>query len=143
MNLIEQLKRDEGVVLKVYKDSLGIRTAGVGHNLEAHGIDLPVGTPISPEQCDAWLTEDIFAACELVRNRLPWTDELDEPRRGVLQNMAFNMGEKLFSFRNTLAFVKSGDYEAASRHMLDSLWARQVGARARRLAAQMVTGVWQ
>jgi GH24 family phage-related lysozyme (muramidase) len=49
MNLLDAIKRDEGCVLKVYPDSLGIRTAGYGRNLEACGIDWPIGTPITQE----------------------------------------------------------------------------------------------
>lgn len=38
---------------------------------------------------------------------------------------------------NPLAWVKEGRYDAAANGMLASLWARQVGVRAIRLASRM------
>ncbi len=73
MNLVDQLKRDEGVKLRMYKDQLGIWTIGVGHNLEAHGISQAVA--------EAILKEDIEAAEHDLVTFLPWTAQLDEPRR--------------------------------------------------------------
>ena len=57
-----------------------------------------------------------------------------------MMNMAFNMQGKLLTFVDTLAAMKRGDYAAAADGMLNSLWARQVGARATRLAAMMRSG---
>lgn len=147
-NLEDQLKRDEGQVLHVYLDTKGIRTAGVGHNLEAHGIDWPVGTPITQDQSDQWLAEDITAATSLLESHLPWAAGLDDARRGVLLNMMFNMGwgdghHGLSSFKHTLALFQSGQYDAAADGMASSGWASQVGVRAVRLEEQTRTGVWQ
>jgi lysozyme len=143
-NLIDQLRRDEGEVLHVYLDSLGIRTAGVGHNLEAHGIGLPVGSPITQQQSDFWLEQDAEAACDSLHNRLGWTDALDDIRRGALQNMCFNLGiNRLLQFHHFLGYMESGDYDSASTEMLNSLWAKQVGPRAKRLSLQISSGEWQ
>lgn len=144
MMITEQLKRDEGEVLEVYPDSLGIRTGGVGRNLEAHGIDWPIGTPISKAQSDLWLLEDSAKASAEVDEHLPWAKELDEARHGVLVNMCFNMGiGGLLGFKHMLDDCKAGNYDGAAGHMLQSKWAEQVGARAQRLATQMITGEWQ
>ena len=147
---MDQLKRDEGELLHVYKDSLGIKTAGVGHNLESHGIDLEVGTIISQKQCDQWLAEDIADAETKLAEALPWTNDLDEVRQGALINMCFNMGigkpggtHGLLSFPHTLAMIQAGNYEGAASAMLESKWSKQVGIRATRLAAQIETGEWQ
>lgn len=130
-NIRDQLKRDEGERLYVYPDSKGIPTAGVGHNLEAHGIDLPLGTPITQEQSDTWLDEDIQTVTDQLQSHLPWSDALDEVRLGVLQNMCFNMGiGKLIGFHHFLGFMESGNYDIAANEMLDSVWAKQVGNRA-------------
>ena len=54
--------------------------------------------------------------------------------------MAFNLGvEGLLKFQNTLAFVEHGQYKEASKEMLNSLWAEQVGDRAKELAQMMET----
>lgn len=144
MTIEEQLRRDEGEILSVYLDSRGIRTAGVGHNLEAHGIDWPVGTPITQEQSDQWLDEDITIATSNIITHLPWVMAMDEARQGVFINMMFNMGVAgLLGFHRTLAMAEAGNYDGAADAMLESKWATEVGARATRLSIQLKTGIWQ
>jgi lysozyme len=143
-NLRDQLKRDEGQKLYVYKDSLGILTAGVGHNCESHNEGLELGQIISQEQSDIWLDQDIQAATDSLIKALPWIQSLDEVRKAVLQNMCFNMGVgKLTLFHQTLEAARTGRYSDAAVLMLQSKWALQVGTRATRLSTQMSTGIWQ
>lgn len=142
MTLEEQLLRDEGEVLHVYPDSLGIRTGGVGHNLEAHKIPWPIGTPITKEQSRAWLAHDIEETKRELAEALPWTQKLDPVRLGVLQNMWFNMEHKLLGFHHMLKFAEEGNYMATAAAMAGSLWAKEVGIRSIRLEQQMVKGVW-
>lgn len=143
MDIYEQLRRDEGERLEVYLDSLGIRTAGVGHNLNAHGINLPLGAAITQAMSDQWLQEDVATVNTALTTHLPWTDNLDDPRRGVLVNMAFNMGILgLLGFHRTLTMIEAGNYDGAAAAMLESKWATQVGARAQRLSEQMRSGEW-
>lgn len=136
MNLIEQLLRDEGLELKPYKDSVGKLTIGIGRNLEDDGI--------SREEAMALLANDVQNARNQVEQHLPWAANLDEVRESALVNMAFNMGiGSLLNFRKFLSALEAGDYKAASAEMLDSLWAKQVGPRAQRLALQIELGSWQ
>jgi len=46
----------------------------------------------------------------------------------------------LTTFKNTVANIRTGNYEAAAKGMLASKWAKQVGARAIRLADMMRKG---
>ena len=49
-----------------------------------------------------------------------------------------NLGlPKLMRFQNFQQALKEKDYKKASREMLDSLWARQLPNRSKRLAKQM------
>lgn len=48
----------------------------------------------------------------------------------VLLNMTFNMGQRLATFRNTLAMLRDKDYERAANNMEQSRWFRQTGKRA-------------
>lgn len=142
MDLIEQLKRDEGLRLTAYADTEGIMTIGYGHNLQSHGQG-SIQT-CTHEQAEAWLQEDAATACAQLSKHLPWTDSLDDARRGVLQNMAFNLGiAGLLSFHRTLTMISMDNFTGAAEAMLESKWAHQVGARALRLSEQMRTGVWQ
>lgn len=140
-NFIDQLKRDEGIRFKPYRDTRGVWTVGYGRNLDVHRAD--VTGEITQMQADLWLTQDAHTALGQVLNHLPWTMKLDEARRGVLVNMAFNVGiGALLGFNKTLGFVESGEYSSAADEMLNSDWATQVGDRAKRLAEQMRTGQW-
>lgn len=142
MDLITQLKRDEGEVLHVYLDSRGIRTAGVGHNLESHGIDLSLGAPITQGMSDIWLEQDTARAKLFLSMNLPWTKRLDDARLGALQNMSFQLGTKLIAFHRSLTLIQDHYFKQASIEMLASAWAREVPERASRLAEQVRTGVW-
>ncbi len=134
-----QLRRDEGEVLTAYTDSLGYLTIGVGRL-----IDKRKGGGITREESSYLLGNDIAKRATGLSASLPWTDALDEARRGVLINMAFQMGlDGLMGFRNTLATVQAGNYQLAAQQMLQSQWAKQTPERAQRLSAQMADGQWR
>lgn len=148
-----ELKRDEGLRLKTYRCTAGKLTIGVGRNLDDVGIR-PSETDrlkitvasckakgITEAQADALLDYDIDCVLGDLEHHLPWTAKLDEVRIRVLANMAFNLGiRRLLGFKNTLKMVEQGRYEAAASNMLQSLWAKQVGVRARRLSDLMKKG---
>jgi lysozyme len=68
-------------------------------------------------------------------------DDLDVVRKGVIVEMAYNFGRaRLGKFVDTLAFVQAGEFEAASREMLNSRWATQVKGRATNLSKLMKEG---
>lgn len=134
-SLLEQLRRDEGLRLDLYEDTVGKKTIGYGRNLSDTGI--------SAQEAEYLLMADIARFTLLVRDKLPWTAALSTERQAVLINMAFNMGiAGLLGFKKMLAAVQAADYEQAANEMLASTWATQVGARATRLAEQMRTGLW-
>lgn len=137
-----QLAIDEGRKSVAYPDPLTRAspwTIGVGHT----GKEVHEGLIWNDEQIDAALDADIHKAIAGLDRIAPWWRGLDSVRQNVLLNMCFNLGATgLSKFRNTLKACATGDYAAASRGMLASLWARQVGARAGRLAKQMLTGVF-
>ena len=137
--LTKQLRRDEGEVLTAYQDHLGFWTLGVGRL-----IDKRKGGGITVEESAYLLSNDIDKReAELLR-RAPWMATLDPARFGALLNMAFQMGvDGLLGFKNTLAMVRNGDYDAAEAMMLESLWAKQTPERAARISKQVRTGVWQ
>ena len=136
VNLRDQLKRDEGLRLKPYRDTVDKLTIGYGRNLDDVGI--------RESEADFMLANDIQKVEREVTLRLPWTVGLDEARRAVFVNMAFNMGiAGLLGFKNTLAAASRGDWPAVAAGMRASKWATQVKGRAERLAQQIETGEWQ
>ncbi|AOJ65419.1 lysozyme [Burkholderia ubonensis] len=127
-----ELTRDEDRRKRIYTDTVGKVSGGIGRNLTDKGfrdneIDLMYQNDIA--ETEAWLDRS-----------LPWWRSLDPVRQRVMMNMAFNMQAKLLGFRNFLAAAQRRDWNTAAAEMLDSLWARQVGARATRLAAMMRSG---
>jgi lysozyme len=135
VDLITQLKRDESVERKPYRDSVGKLTIGVGRNLDDVGI--------SNDEIEYLLANDITRTKIAVGVQLPWTSQLDPVRLAVIHNMWFNMGAKLLGFVNTLRLIEDRKYQEASVEMLKSKWAAQVGERAVRLSHQMASGIWQ
>lgn len=136
MTIEEQLRRDEGVRLKPYKDTVGKLTIGIGRNLDDVGISL--------EEAEIMLANDISKVDAKLKAALPWTDRMDRIRYAVLENMAFNMGVAgLLEFRQTLALIEDGKYAEAAKEMLNSHWAKQVGDRAIRLSLQLDSGEWK
>jgi lysozyme len=147
ISLVEVLHRDEGERLKPYDDATGRQllpgmklmgkiTIGVGRNLTDMGI--------TQAESRTMLQADI-ARCEReARANFPWFPLLDATRQAVVLSLVFNLGiTKFKEFKNTIAAIQAGDYELAAARMLQSLWARQVGERAVRLAESMRTGVLQ
>jgi lysozyme len=138
-NLIRQLVLEEGEVLHAYEDHLGYVTIGVGRL-----IDKRKGGGITKEESRYLLANDVKKYTDLVSNSIPFYGQLNEARQAVLVGMAFQMGiAGLMKFKNTLKAIEAGRYKEAGNNMLNSLWARQTPARARRMARQMELGEWQ
>lgn len=136
--MTQLLRSEEGEVLSEYKDHLGYSTIGVGRL-----IDKRKGGGITAEESAYLLNNDIQQRIALLEQKLPWFKTLDDARRGVLLSMAFQMGVNgLLGFKNTLAMIQAGRYSDAATGMLNSLWAKQTAARAKRHAEQMRTGQW-
>jgi lysozyme len=146
MNLTEQLKREESKRLTVYDDAtgspivpgyrvIGHPTIGIGRALDTNGI--------SDDESEYLFANDVANVRIELARRIPWMTGLNEPRQAVLIGMAFQVGVSgLLLFKNTLAMVKSGEYESAAKNMLKSLWAKQTPERALRMANQMASGLW-
>ena len=93
---------------------------------------------ISPQEAAMLLDNDIFECTEQLRRKLKWFDTAPSELQEVLVNMCFNMGIRtLLTFRNTLFLMSVGEYDRAAANMLKSKWARQVKARAQRLAERV------
>lgn len=134
-NVKDLLTLHEGVRRFPYRCTAGKLTIGVGFNLDDVGL--------YPEEINFILANRIERTEAEVERTFPWYHELDDVRKAVIVDMAYNMGMATLSqFKRTLGSVRDGNYALASTQMLQSKWARQVGNRARRLATMMETGEW-
>ena len=126
---IAWLKQDEGLVLHPYKCTADKTSIGYGRNLEDCGIN--------QDEADLMLQND-YQTARLDAISYLGTDgftDLSETQRAVIVCMAFNLGlTRLRKFVKLKAALLEGDYAEANYQMLDSKWAKQVGARSHRLA---------
>ena len=133
VQLIEELKRDEGVVLTLYKCSAGKNTIGVGRNVDDRGI--------TEDESDYLLGNDIDLCVDELEDNFTWYKNLSDARQRVLVNMCFNLGlTRLLGFKKFLAALEAEDWDRAAEEMLDSKWAVQVGPRSTRLRDLLLEG---
>lgn len=128
-----QLTIDEGRKKRIYTDTKGKITGGVGRNLTDRDF--------SDNEIDLMLENDIILVITQLDNLFPWWKKMSDIRMQVLANMCFNLGiTKLVQFKNTLKAMQEGRYNDAADAMLASAWSSQVGERAQRLAKMMRIG---
>lgn len=113
---------------------IGHPTIGVGRALDVHGIDRT--------EADFLFARDI-ARCEQELGRFDWFSQLDDVRKGVLTNLAFNIGAGgVAGFVMMIGAIKRGDFNDAANQMENSRWFAQVQpSRSTRLIRQMRTGL--
>ena len=135
--LIDQLKRHEGVRSHVYDCPMGYQTIGVGRNIDPNG-----GIGLSDDEIDYLLENDI-RRCERELDRFKWFSDLDVVRQDALINMCFNLGfTRLLKFKNMLGALAEEKYMLAAAEALDSKWAQQVGQRAKDIAHMFEHGTY-
>ena len=131
--LVAHLRREEGCVLHAYQDHLGYWTIGVGRL-----IDRRRGGGIDAAEADYLLGRDLERRAAELDGRLPWWRGQPEEVRVALLALAFQLGVGgLLGFSRTLAALQAGERARAAVEALDSAWARQTPARARRVAGML------
>ena len=133
--LIDQLKRHEGVRTHVYLCPAGFETIGVGRNISESGLGL------TEDEIEYLLINDIKRCNQELTNNFKWYLELNRARQYAMVNLCFNLGlPTLFKFKNALKSMEAGLFDEAADHFLDSRWARQVGDRAIEITSTIRTG---
>lgn len=116
--LVAQLEREEGKRNRMYLDTEGNYTIGIGFNLS----DCTIPDSIIYALLDYKIDE---AKSELDRT-LPWWKTLNEVRQTALCAMMFQLGtNKLLGFRSALALLQASRWDAAADAFLDSRWAKE------------------
>ena len=140
--VVERLKREEGLRLEAYRDSEGVLTIGYGFNLEVpmdavergylDGHDPADG--VTQEQAEWLLRHRAERAIADFQGRWPPYADQPFPVRVALADMAYELGDTgLAEFHTMLRLLEQGDYAAAADDALQTLWAREVPNRARRV----------
>lgn len=127
------LVKHEGLKLKMYYDTLGHPTIGIGRALDVKGI--------SEEEAMFLLNNDIKEVTTQCQKNFKWFDGLCDARKDVILSMVFNIGLGGFlEFKHMILALEVGNYELAATEMTSSHWASQVGQRSVELAEMMLTG---
>lgn len=138
--LLQDLKRDEGVVNAIYLDHLGHPTFGVGHLITMSDPEYgkPVGTPVCALRVQEAFEADVALAiheCHILYEDFDcWPGEVQE----ILINMMFNLGRpRLSKFVKMKAALEERNWHLAAQEGRDSLWYNQVTNRAERLMSRL------
>ena len=133
-NLINRIKRHEGLSLEPYQDPEGNWTIGWGHKIHE-----PC-TPISIHDADKLLEHDVYHASDQLMT-LKCCAGLDIVRREVLCELIFWVGFKgMLRFKKMRKAIQDKDYHLAALEIYNSELGKKYSSRARELAELMWAG---
>ena len=138
--LLESVKKHEGYRNKVYLDTLGKRTVGVGHLCveEFWEDDKEYEEKFLMDILEADLQNAIKGAKDLMAQH--GCMDIDEQAEEIIIEMIFQLGKTGVSkFKNMWKALSGLDYSTAASEMLDSRWAKQTPNRAQAMSAQMAS----
>lgn len=129
MQLTPLLQRAKQIIIKhedfktfPYKDTVGHISIGVGYDLTARGLPMSYLNQLCEEDIQYHYDE---------LSKYLWFQILNEPRKMIIIDMAYNLGQKgLLGFTEMIKALSKKDYETAAKEILNSKWATQVGNRA-------------
>ena len=135
-DLMERIKKHEGFVPKIYKDSLGFATIGYGH-LVLPEEQWEEGKEYSKEQLEHVFKTDFNNAVGQATGLMDGMD-LDDKAKEVIIEMVFQLGVGgVGKFKKMWEALRNKDYGEASFQMMDSRWAKQTPNRAESLSKVM------
>lgn len=128
------LIKHEGYKNKIYLDTKGIKTIGIGHNIKAKGLPqsiknfLSINTYITDEMVTELFENDIKDATNDCYKLYHNFDDLSENRQNALIDFLFNVGYyTATTFKNTNKAINEERWEDVINGLKQSLWAKQVG----------------
>lgn len=126
---LEFISQEEGIVLHVYLDPVGIPTIGVGHVLRP-GESFPNG--ITKEQALQLLAQDVGIAEHAVKSntKVP----LNQNQFDALVSFVFNCGGGAYKTSTLLKKLNAGDYQGAADELLR--WVYSAGKKLPGLVAR-------
>ena len=136
--LLESVKKHEGYRNKVYLDTLGKRTVGVGQLCveDFWEDDKEYEEKFLMTILEHDLQSAIKGAKDLMQEH--GCSDIDEVAEEIIIEMVFQLGKTGVSkFRNMWKHLSALEYASAASEMLDSRWAKQTPNRAEGMSAQM------
>ncbi len=144
-SIFDQLARHEGMRNKMYYDSKGIPTIGIGFNLKDPGnlkilnklkiSERDLRNGLSNNQIKLLFDESLKQAKSDALKFLPNFNQHPVQVQNAIIDMSFNLGHsRLNKFVQLRKALMEKNYDKASKEMLNSTWAKQVGNRAKYLS---------
>ena len=146
----DMLSLNEGNKSRVYKDTAGNRTIGIGFNLEdagnrkflkQQGIDINelfAGRELTDRETKILYNHSLTQAFKDAQSYDPNFARRPEAVKMALVDMAFNLGlTKLNKFVEMKKGLMNNDYNVAADEMVDSNWYKQVKSRGPRMVEVM------
>lgn len=156
MDIFSTLSFDEGLRLKLYTDTLGYWTVGIGHLVTKNkSYDVAVSEldklvkrstkgVITQKEAKIIFEADIQIAINTIKANSflsPIYNNLDINRQTGLINMAFQLGTAgVARFTNSLALLKAKQYDSAAKNFRLSKWYKQTPNRAERVINTLCYG---
>jgi lysozyme len=158
--IYKELSQEEGVIMTKYKCSAGHWTVGVGHNLDAEGIDDIIGRVfndkpmLTGDELKKVFQHDLNKVTADLDRELPWWRDQPVFSQYVLISLVFNMGigKKIKSnpdtytgflgFRNTIKSFTNQSWKGVAYGLTRSRWYKQVGNRGKKLVGIIATGTF-
>jgi GH24 family phage-related lysozyme (muramidase) len=122
----------EGYETKLYMDSRGNITGGIGWNFTANGLP---GWVIK-----GLYNQAIYDALQALK-AYPCFSTLDPVRSRAVINLMFNMGPTVFAeFKSFVNYMSSGQWSLAAQELKTSDWYSEVGKRGPMIISMIETG---
>lgn len=140
-DIMEMIKRHEGVRLKPYRDSLNLWTVGVGH-LIGDGKSLPPewDRTFTMAEVDSLFFED-YKHHKKAAEKIPAFNKMNKTGQAALIDLTFNMGNAWYkSWPTLMKQLSAGEFNAAGDNLEKSKWFTQVGLRGPVIVAMIRAG---
>jgi GH24 family phage-related lysozyme (muramidase) len=131
-SFIDFIKLREGVRTRVYKDSRGFPTAGIGHLLTAAEKQrYPVGSTVPQAVLDGWFAQNSQGAYRVALQQAQQVGLANNPHAvDIFGSMSYQLGNAWPRvFPQMFAALRNKDYASAIRNAQQSAWARQTPVR--------------
>jgi lysozyme len=129
-NLVDSIKKHEGYVGIVYKDSVGVDTIGYGFAIKDLELD--------EDLCEIILERKLHLLTDRLYIKYGWFKYMPQEIKDIVTEMNYQLGVTGFSkFKKTIAYLQNKQWEEASVEMLDSLWAKQTPNRAKEMSERV------
>jgi GH24 family phage-related lysozyme (muramidase) len=139
---LQQMTKDfEGFREDVYPDPIHgwkVPTVGYGFNVNAGGVpkDVAAGKRKMGREEAEVIFQKKYKEAEDRAVRFAGENKysgLNPQQQAILNDMSYNLGEKLFKFKEMRKAIQSWQLENVPREMKDSSWYKQVGNRSKKL----------